>query len=926
MISRAVLSLALALSVAPAVAADLHVAYRRITLENGLTVILHEDHTVPLVGVDLWFKVGSSHERPGRSGFAHLFEHLMFTGSEHADNGLFDRLLESVGGDNNATTNNDSTDYYEIVPSNALETPLYLDADRLATLGRSITAEKLEAQRGVVKNERRETFENRPYGLTDEIVEANLFPPGHPYHEPIIGSMKDLDAATLDDVRQFFAEFYSPNNAILALAGDFKTVDAEALVRKYFSAIPRGPAPSAVRAAAVALRQEIRLEREDRVELPRLTMAWVTAPLDRPGDAELDAMSEILTGDKTSRLYRRLVYDMQIAQDVHASQASRVFGSVFTISSTARPGHGLAEIEKVIDEELDRLKREPPTAEELAKAKNVFRAGFLRRLERVGGFGGVADQLAAYEAQRGEPDSFQEDLVRYERLTREDLREAVRNSLSRDRRVVLSTIPSGHGELSSRAARPDRSTGASETEPSRVDWTHPPAPGPAPAVRLPDVKRQRLKNGLYVWLIERHELPLVRASLVAHGGSADDPAAIPGLSNLSMALLPRGTTHRSALEVSAATSFLGAVLNSGSTNDSSSVSIDVPAIHANEGLDLLADVVLHPAFSEEELARLKKERSAELEQELAEPASVAARAFALVLYGSGHPYGRPASGTLDSVERLRRSDVESSYSARFAPENSVLIVVGDFESAAAMVRLEQLFGGWSGKAPSSAPPPSAPPARRRVLLIDKPGAAQSEIRIGLPGVARSTPDYFSIETLDALLGGTFTSRLNQNLREVHGYAYGAYTDFSMWRGPGPFTIEAPVQTDSTAASLKEILSELTRITSETPPAEDAARARNFLALSLPQALETSGDLSRRLSTIFTYGLPGDFFDRYVGNVEAVKPEDILRVARQRLAVEKMSFVIVGDLAKIRPEVEKLNLGKVEVVRYDPRKGELVPAR
>ena len=901
-------------------AAPIHVSYTKRVLDNGLTVILHEDHRLPLAAVDILYRVGSSNERAGRSGFAHLFEHLMFTGSAHVPNGRFDRLLEAAGGENNATTETEATDYYELLPSNAVELPLYLDADRMATLGESITQEKFETQRSVVENERREDVDNRPYGTTEEVLLSNLFPPGHPYHLPVIGTMKDLDAATLKDVREFFAEFYVPNNAILSIAGDIDSGRVTALVDRYFGSIPRGPSPAPLLSASSPVPGEIRLRREDRVELPRLTLAWVTPGALQPGDAALDALGLVLSGDKTSRLYKRLVYDLQIAQDVSALQQSRSLASFFTISVTARPGHTLAEIEPVVEEELDRLKAEPPSARELERARSSIEASFLRRLQRIGGFGGLADQLAIYEATAGDPDFFQKDLDRYEALKAEDVRDAARR-LADDHRVVLSVVPQGKAALASWEEPKPRP----KTAPAApLDWNAVPAAGPAPDVRLPPVRRAKLGNGLSVWIVEQHSLPMVRADLVVPSGSAEDPPAEGGLARLTAAMLTRGTTARDALEISGQASLLGAELGAGTSWDSTSVSLDVPSARWTDGLDLFADVALHPSFRETELARLKKEVEAAIQQAMAEPDAVAGAVLERAIYGR-HPYGRPEGGVLRSIRRIRPGDLRSFYGRTFDPARSLLVVVGDVQADRVLEETERRFGAWKGEGSRSPALPAPAAGRARVLLVDKPGAAQSEIQIGKIGVPRSTADFFPIEVMNTVLGGPFTSRLNQNLREAHGYSYGAFSGFAMRRGAGPFLVEAPVQTDSTAPALRELFAELRRIAAEKPSEEELAKAKNYLALSFPQTLETPGDLARRLSAIFVYGLPDDYYDRFVASVGAVTAEQVLRSAKETLG-GGVTVVVVGDVAKIRPEIEKLRLGAVELAKYDPETGDVVAAK
>jgi zinc protease len=439
--------LALGSSLLPAEEARLAIPYVQFTLPNGLDVILHEDHSVPLVAVDAWYHVGSAREKPGRTGFAHLFEHLMFEGSGHVAEGDFDNWLEAAGGDNNGSTDTDRTNYWETVPSNALELALFLESDRMGYLLGSMSPEKVNGQRDVVKNERRQSYENRPYGMAFLKIPEEMFPPGHPYHWPVIGSMEDLTAASYDDVVQFFKTYYGPNNTTLVVAGDIDPVEARRLVEKWFSDVPRGAPVPPLSAPTPVLAAEKRLVLEDKVQLPQLFIGWLTPPYFHPGDEAMDVLARVLASGKNSRLYKRLVYDLQIAQDVSASQNSAALGSTFLVTATAREGHSLAEIEKVISEEITKIQNDPPTARELERAVNQIESAFYGALERVGGFGGKADRLNLYEYYAGRPDYFTEDLARYTSLDPRDVQSAARNYLKSDARLVLSVVPEGKKSL-----------------------------------------------------------------------------------------------------------------------------------------------------------------------------------------------------------------------------------------------------------------------------------------------------------------------------------------------------------------------------------------------------------------------------------------------------------------------------------------------
>ena len=436
---------------------QISVPYTQFKLDNGLNVIFHEDHTIPVVSVNVWYHVGSGREKPGRTGFAHLFEHIMFEGSAHAPEGMFDIWLEAAGGNTNGSTSEDRTNYWENVPTNALELALFLESDRMGYLLEVVSPEQVDGQRDVVKNERRQSYENRPYGMVLVTLPGLLFPPDHPYHWPVIGSMEDLTAATHEDVTEFFKAYYSPNNASLAIAGDINMEAAKALVEHWFSDVPSGPAVAPIVPPEAYLAKERRKVLEDQVQLPRLYMTWITPPFFQPGDAEMDILASILAGGKNARLYKRLVYDLQIAQDVLAFQSSSQLASVFYIIATARSGHTLPELEAIIQEELDRIKAEPPTEREVQRAVNQYEAGFLRRLERVGGFGGKADLLNMYYFYTNQPDYFNEDLARYKAVTTDRVAEVAATYLRDDGRVVLSVVPEGRTELAAPGNAPPAS-------------------------------------------------------------------------------------------------------------------------------------------------------------------------------------------------------------------------------------------------------------------------------------------------------------------------------------------------------------------------------------------------------------------------------------------------------------------------------------
>src|SRR5918993_838472 len=757
-------------------APKLSVPHTQFTLPNGLNVILHRDTSVPVVAVNLWYHVGSGHERPGRTGFAHLFEHVMFEGSTHVPEGSFDTWLEAAGANNNGSTSVDRTNYYIDLPSNALDLALFLESDRMGFLLDDKAPDKINGQRDVVKNEKRQGVDNQPYGQAFRELPAMLYPAGHPYSWSTIGSMEDLSAASFEDVARFFRTYYVPNNASLVIAGDIDIDATRKLVEKWFSEIPRGKPVPALAPPSPVLDGVKRKTITDRVQLPRLYMGWHTPAHLKPGDATLDIAANLLSGGKNSRLYRRLVYDMQIAQDVNAFQQSQALGSNFFIVATARPGESLDKLQAVIDEELDQLRSTAPEPREMTRALNQVEANFYRAMERVGGFGGKADQLNAYYKAAGTPDYFAKDLGRYQAVTAADVSAAVEQ------------------------VKPDRAK--------------PPAIGPAPALKLPAIQKHKLSNGLNVWIVEHHEVPLAQINLIVRSGSAADPIGKFGVGNLAAAMLDEGAGTRSALDLADALEFLGANLSTTSSFDYSAIRMSVPVSKLADALPLVADVTLRPTFPASDLDRLRKERLTGLLQARDNPAALIQLAFPRVVFGPTHRYGTSANGLPAALEAFTVADLQSFYRAHYRPDNTTILVVGDVTPETVVPMLEKQFGAWKSDGLSAlvAEVPTAPQLKsRQIYIVDKPEAVQSQIRIGWVGVARSTADYAALEVLNTILGGSFTSRLNQNLRANNGYSYGASSSFDMRLSAGPFLTAAGVQTDKTGPAVAEFFNELNAI-------------------------------------------------------------------------------------------------------------------
>jgi zinc protease len=891
--------------------------FEEYTLENGLDVILSRDDRIPMVAVNLWYHVGPANEEAGRTGFAHLFEHMMFQSSKHVPPDSHFRLLEAAGAsDINGTTDYDRTNYFETVPSNQLELALWLESDRMGYLLEQVDQAALSNQQDVVRNERRQSVENQPYGLAEETLIQTIFPAGHPYHGNVIGSHEDIQAVKLDDVQRFFRQYYSPNNASLAIVGDFEPSEARALVEKYFGTLERGPDVPPVTGVAPPITSERRVMVEARVELPRVSMAWITSPILKPGDADADLAANILGGGRESRLYKALVYDKQIAQDVSARQYSLILGSIFQIEATARPGHTLDELEQAIDEELADLRETPPTAQAIEQARNTIETNIIGGLERLGGFGGVADRLNSYNHYLGTPDYLAQDIQRYRVATPESVQAFARDQLGANARVVLHAVPGQPAAVAQVATPPTPAeTAAAGGESINADepWRNEvPSAGPVRTLRLATPESATLPNGLTLILNERRGLPIVAASLVLRTGSDANPLDRPGTANFVASMLDEGTSGRTALEIADEVAQLGASLRTGSSMDSTTIAVRSLSKRFAATLDLLADVTLNPSFPAEEIERQRVSRLASLSQQRDNPGQVAANVTAAALYGRNHPYGYPEIGTEPSVGALTREDMTAFWRQNFVPNNAALVVAGDISMTELRALAESAFGNWAMGEPAQPSLGDPETTRARVVIVDTPGSPQTQVRVATIGLARSSPDFRAAQVMNLALGGLFSSRINMNLREEHGYTYGASSQFSFRRVPGPFQIGSGIRTDVTAPAVAEIFKEIRGMVEAPVSEEELQKAKDALANSLPGAFESSADAVNNFANVFLYGLGLDYYSRYAEQVNAVTGEQTLEVARKYLVPEDMVVIAVGDRARIEPELRRLNLGAIEV--------------
>ena len=886
----------------PDLGLNLDIPYTKFVLKNGLTLVVHEDHKAPIVAVNVWYHVGSKNEKPGKTGFAHLFEHLMFNGSEQFDDDYF-KAMEKVGATElNGTTSEDRTNYFENAPEDALDFLLWMESDRMGHLLGAITEAKLTEQRGVVQNEKRQG-ENQPYGLTRELITKGVYPPGHPYSWSVIGSMEDLNAASLEDVKEWFRTYYGAANATLVVAGDVTPEAVREKVEKHFGSIPSGP-PIVKQEAWIAKRSgSHRQVAQDRVPQARLYKLWNIPQFGAPASDQLNLVSDVLAAGKTSRLYKRLVYDEQIASDVSAYVDVNEMGGRFGIVATARPGESLAKVEKAIDEELAAFLTKGPTADELRRVKTQFLASFIRGIERIGGFGGKSDILAMNQVFAGSPDFYKATLKTVRETTTEELQKAAQEWLS-DGVYILEVHPFPRYE----AAKTD------------ADRSQLPVPAITPQVKFPELQHTNLANGLKIVLAERHAVPLVNFSLLVDAGYAADQFAVPGAAKLSMNMLDEGTRSRSALEISDELAGLGATLTSGSDLDSSTVSLSALKGNLDASLAIFADVILNPSFPEADFKRLQKQQLDSIQREKSEPTSMALRVLPRFLYGENHAYSNPftGSGTEAAVAGLTREEARTFHRTWFKSDNATLIVVGDTTLAEITPKLDQLFGGWKkGAVPQKNLAQVESRTKPAVYLMDRPGAIQSIIFAGQIAPPRANAQEIAIETMNNILGGTFTSRINMNLREDKHWSYGARTILVPARGQRPYIVSAPVQTDKTKESVAEVDKELRGILGPHPitPVE-LAKAQKEQTLKLSGSWETIGRVTGSIAEIVRFRLPEDYFKRYPEKVLALQLSDLGQAGKTVVQPDSLVWVVVGDRAKIEPGLQELGFGEIRLIDTD----------
>ena len=917
----------LAAQAAPAAASAVDIPYEEFTLPNGLRVLVHTDRKAPIVAVNLWYHVGSKDEPAGRSGFAHLFEHLMFNGSENAPGEYFTPFEAAGATDMNGTTNTDRTNYFENVPTTALDMALWMESDRMGHLLGAIDQKTLDEQRGVVQNEKRQG-ENQPYGQMREVVARTMFPKGHPYHHTTIGSMNDLNEASLEDVKTWFRTWYGPNNSVLVLAGDIDVATAKEKVGKYFGDIPATPSMAQPKVDIAVLAKDGRTELEDKVPQVMVQRMW-NVPQVGDKDADLlDLVSQVLGGSASSRLDERLVHKDKLVDGITTSNYSSQLAGSFSIRTMVKQGVDPARVEAVINEELQRLIKDGPSAEELARAKTDYRANFIRGIERIGGFGGKADALASCTTFTGNPACFRESLDTIANATPQSVRAAAAKWLGNpshtfvvrpgERKPLAEEASAKPAPFQLPAADPKYTT-----SPSTVDRKRGvPSVDSFPSLSFPRLQHATLKNGSKVVLAERHDIPVVNISYEFAGGYSSDHRGKLGTANFASQMLDEGAGDLDSLAFKARAEDLGAQLGAAAELDGASASLSALKENLEPSVQLFASMLRAPRFDVAEIERVKGQRLSGIAQEKARPQTAALRVLPPLLYGANHPYGMPftGSGTEASVAAINRDDLLNYHRQWLRPEQATVIVVGDTTLAQIVPVLDKHFGDWKGEGAASARvkvEQVARPATPRVFLIDQPGAVQANIYAGELMPSTKDPGAVRLGLSNDVLGGAFTARLNMNLREDKHWSYGAYTVVAQALGQRPFLGIAPVQIDKTAESVAEMQREIADYGSGKVPATQAEVTKvvdNDLR-SQPGAYETAAAVQGTIAGIVRYGRPDNWVQLRNAEVAAFTPAQANAAAKE-IDAKALTWVIVGDLSKIEAPIRALKLGEVTVIDAD----------
>ncbi len=874
---------------------DFH--FTKTTLKNGLDVIVRRQAHLPIVAINLWYHVGSKNEERTQRGFTHLFEHLMFEGSQHYPGDFF-KHLQRFGANINGSTSSDRTNYYVDLPTAHAELAMAMESDRMANLLDALDDEKLRIQKGVVKNEYRQNYANRPYGMVWSLLAETLYPPHHPYSWLTIGVMEDIERATMEDVSAFFRRYYVPSNASLSIVGDLDESRAIALAERYFGTIAGGTPALRPWAPAPSLTEDREIVVHDRVELDRLYLIWPTVPHFHDDDAPLLLLADLLGRGRSSRLYRKLVLEEQIAQEVNVYQSGRELAGSFGIVVTIRPGRSIREARDLIQAELVAMESSGAGEDELERVQNLRVAGFCFALEHMGGFGGVADRLNAYNVFRGDPGLIGSDVRRFQSVTLEEIRESARRYVTGRPCVALSVL--GRKETDRGVPPLDR-----KAAPPRLEATGYEAPTP---------QVLRLRCGLQLWVFPRRDLPTAAGSIVMAGGAGLQPD-LPGLAQLTADMLDEGTTIRTAAQIAMAAEAKGITISASCGWDGCYVGFKCLSHDLATALDLSADILINPTFPEAEWRRVHGQTLAALRAERDNAEARAYRALLQALYGAGHPYRFPLGGTEDSVRSISVDDSRAFHASAMVPGRAAIVVAGDVDVETLADELDRRLAHWRGPEITLPRIPDVElSARPRILLLDRPGAPQAVVRAGHRGIDRLHPAFDHMLMFNQILGGQFTSRLNAKLREERAVTYGVRSQFECRRSAGPFSIGTSVQSDRIGQALEDIRHELAAFVTGRPPTqEELDDARRALVEGQPRHFETPSALVNRFASLLIHQLPADHEAGFTDRLMKIDRESLIQSARSLIHPDALVAVVVADAAQVLESLKQLDWADPELI-------------
>jgi zinc protease len=906
------------------VADKLNITYEKYVMPNGLQVILHADHSDPMISYAIMYHVGSSRETPGKTGFAHLFEHLLFGGSENVPTGTFDKVIEGVGGNNNGFTTRDITTYYEVFPKNALEKILWLESDRMGFFINSVSKRTLAIQQNVVQNEKRQREDNSPYGFTEYVINKNLYPASHPYHWEVIGEMDDLKNATLDDVKSYYEHFYGPNNATLVLAGDFNSDSVKLLINKYFGEIKSHGTVAARTPMIPVLGKTVKLYHEDNfANVPEITMVWPVVQAYQKDAYALDFLAKILADGKKAPLYKVLVKEKKLTSRTTAYNNSGELAGEFTISITANEGKTLKEIEDAVNEAFARFEKEGMTEKDIERVKASSEKNFYNGLESVFG---KSLQLAWYNTMLNDPGFNEKDIENIKAVTLDDVKAAYGKYIKGKPHIVTSFVPKGKPGMMAENSIPANIKEENINEASQVgiagtagdkivktasgiDRTTEPSAGKVPEVNVPETWKATLANGIQVSGIQNKELPLVEMNLVIDGGVIQDKIALPGVAGMVASVLPQGTKNKTPEELEEEIELLGSSINLNSGREE--ITIDASSLSRNfdKTVALMTEILLEPRWDSAEFVMAQTRTRNNIIQDEAQPRRVGSKLFYKFLYGPDHIFGYDPQGTRESIDKITMNDLKTYYRDNLSPSVTKIHVSGNVSKEQVLAALKPLETGWKPKEVTMnkyAVP--ANPDKSQIFFADIPGSRQSVIYIGYLALTRDNPDYVKADFVNYRLGGAFTSILNQILREEKGYTYGIYGHFLEMRVKAPFMLSTSVRSDATFASVKIFREEMEKYRNGVTE-NDLQFIKNCMILSDALRFETNRSLVDMLTTMTKYGFPDDYIKRDENTIRGMTLGEHKAITDKYIVPDKMFYVIVGDAATQMNQLEKIGYGK-----------------